>query len=103
WFARLGGPRLLYVGSLDDRLDIGLLDALASAMPNASIVLVGPLLDARHLAPLGRHANVALRPPVARKELAALVAAADACLIPHVRNPLTEGMSPLKLYEYLAA
>jgi teichuronic acid biosynthesis glycosyltransferase TuaH len=27
---------------------------------------------------------------------------ADACLIPHVRNSLTEAMSPLKLYEYLA-
>jgi len=25
------------------------------------------------------------------------------CLIPHARTPLTEGMSPLELYEYLAA
>ena len=27
----------------------------------------------------------------------------DACLIPHVINSLTRAMSPLKLYEYLAA
>lgn len=32
-----------------------------------------------------------------------MIAAADAGLVPHVRNPLTEAMSPLKLYEYLAA
>ena len=43
-----------------------------------------------------------LRPAVARAEVVGLVAAADACLIPHVRNGLTEAMSPLKLYEYLA-
>ena len=37
-----------------------------------------------------------------RREIVALVAAADACLIPHARTPMTEAMSPLKLYEYLA-
>jgi hypothetical protein len=31
-----------------------------------------------------------------------MMAAADVGLIPHVRSPLTEAMSPLKLYEYLA-
>ena len=31
-----------------------------------------------------------------------LIGAAEACLVPHVGNRLTEAMSPLKLYEYLA-
>ena len=31
-----------------------------------------------------------------------MIAAADVGLVPHVRTPLTEAMSPLKLYEYLA-
>jgi teichuronic acid biosynthesis glycosyltransferase TuaH len=31
------------------------------------------------------------------------MAAADVCLLPHRRTPLTESMSPLKLYEYLAS
>ena len=47
--------------------------------------------------------NVHVFPPVDRPDLPGLVAAADVCLVPHVRTPLTEAMSPLKLYEYLAA
>ena len=37
-----------------------------------------------------------------RRDVVGLIGAADACLIPHVGNRLTEAMSPLKLYEYLA-
>lgn len=102
WFGALGSPRLLYVGSLDDRLDVTALGAVADANPHGSLTLVGPLLAPRHLEALRRRPNVVVRPPVGRAEVVALVAAADACLIAHVRTPLTEGMSPLKLYEYLA-
>jgi teichuronic acid biosynthesis glycosyltransferase TuaH len=102
WFTALPGPRLLYVGSLESRVDVAAIASAARGMPSASFVLVGPLLDAGHFEALRREPNVFLRPPVAREEVVALVAAADACLIPHVRNGLTEAMSPLKLYEYLA-
>jgi teichuronic acid biosynthesis glycosyltransferase TuaH len=102
WFARLPGPRLLYVGSLESRVDVEAIATAARELPSASFVLVGPLLDADHFEPLRGEPNVLLRPSVARAEVVDLVAAADACLIPHVRNGLTEAMSPLKLYEYLA-
>jgi teichuronic acid biosynthesis glycosyltransferase TuaH len=102
WFRERPAPRLLYVGSLDERLDVEAIAAVARAFPDGSVTLVGPLLDEAHLAPLRAQANVAIRPPVGRTEVVGLIAASDACLIPHVRTPLTEGMSPLKLYEYLA-
>ncbi len=102
WFAQLPGPRLLYVGSLESRVDVDALATAARAHADASIALVGPLLDGGHFERLLQEPNVHLHPPVARAEVVALVAAADACLIPHVDNPLTRAMSPLKLYEYLA-
>jgi len=102
WFAALPGPRLLYVGSLESRVDVGALGRAARAFPDASIALVGPMLEAAHFERLLREPNVHLRPPAARDEVVALVASADACLIPHLDNALTESMSPLKLYEYLA-
>jgi teichuronic acid biosynthesis glycosyltransferase TuaH len=102
WFRARTAPRLLYVGSLDERLDVEAVVAVARAFPEGSVTLVGPMLDEAHLAALRQEPNVAVRPPVARAEVVSLIAASDACLIPHVRNPLTEGMSPLKLYEYLA-
>jgi glycosyltransferase involved in cell wall biosynthesis len=103
WFAQLPGPRLLYVGSLDSRVDVDQLGRTARALPSASIVVVGPLLDEAHFAALRDEPNVHLHGPVPRESVVSLVSAADVCLIPHVRNALTEAMSPLKLYEYLAA
>jgi len=102
WFAQLPGPRLLYVGTLDSRLDVDAVAALARAWPQGSIVLAGPLADSDHLAPLQAQPNVTFAGPVPRAQVAALVHAADACLVPHRRLPLTEAMSPLKIYEYLA-
>ena len=102
WFPNLSGPRLLYVGSLESRVDVGAISKAAEAMPDASFALVGPMLDEAHFEPLQGLTNVHFFPPASRAEVVALVAAADACLIPHVDSPLTRAMSPLKLYEYLA-
>ncbi len=103
WFASLPSPRLLYVGTLDFRLDLSQVQALAEGYREASIVLVGRCPDPARYEALRALPNVTIRPPVERAELPGLVAAADVGLIPHVRSPLTEAMSPLKLYEYLAA
>jgi teichuronic acid biosynthesis glycosyltransferase TuaH len=103
WFAQLPGPRLLYVGSLDSRVDVDQLARTARAYADGSIAIVGPLLDEGHFAALRAEPNVHLHGAVTRETIVSLVSAADVCLIPHVRNALTEAMSPLKLYEYLAA
>ncbi len=102
WFAELPGPRLLYIGTLDSRLDVGAVAAVARGWPEGSVVLAGPVADGSHLEPLRREPNVTFSGPASREEVAALVHAADACLVPHRRLPLTEAMSPLKIYEYLA-
>lgn len=103
WFTDLPGPRLLYVGSLTTRIDVDAVREVARALPEASIALVGPLADPAHFEPLRAEPNVSFHEPVGRRGVASLACAADACLLPHVRSPLTEAMSPLKLYEYLAS
>jgi glycosyltransferase involved in cell wall biosynthesis len=103
WFAELPGPRLFYVGTLDTRLDIEAIRAVARAWPQGSVVLVGPVVDEAHLAPALAEPNVVAHQSVPRDQVAALARAADACLLPHRQTPLTEAMSPLKLYEYLAS
>ncbi len=102
WFAELPGPRLLYVGTLDSRLDVVAVLAVARAWRGGSIVLAGPIADPDYLIRLHEEPNVHFPGPVPRQEVAALAHAADACLVPHRRLPLTEAMSPLKIYEYLA-
>jgi teichuronic acid biosynthesis glycosyltransferase TuaH len=102
WFLRLPSPRLLYVGSLQSRIDVEQIARIAAGFPDGSISLVGPLQEPAHFEPLRGIANVHIHPPVPRREVTGLIGSADAGLIPHVSSPLTEAMSPLKLYEYLA-
>jgi teichuronic acid biosynthesis glycosyltransferase TuaH len=103
WFTELPGPKLLYVGTLDPRVEVEALVEIAMSHPQASLVLIGRCPNPDHYARIRDLPNVTIAPPVDRAELTALVAAADVGLIPHVRDQLTEAMSPLKLYEYLAA
>jgi teichuronic acid biosynthesis glycosyltransferase TuaH len=103
WLPALPGPRLLYIGTLDSRLDVDAVRAVARAWPEGSVSLVGPLTEPKHLASLLAEPNVAAHEPVDRRQVAALACGADACLVPHNQTPLTEAMSPLKLFEYLAS
>jgi teichuronic acid biosynthesis glycosyltransferase TuaH len=102
WALELRRPLLVYVGTLDARLDVQALLATARTLPEATIVVAGPVADAEPLAALRDARNIDVRPALGRDDVAGLIHAADAALLPHVRNPLTEAMSPLKLYEYLA-
>jgi glycosyltransferase involved in cell wall biosynthesis len=101
WFTCLPGPRLLYVGTLDDRVDLDVIRSLAIRFPGGSVVLVGAEVDGA-MSAIRSVANVHVAPQVSRREVVGLVHAADVCLLPHRRTALTEAMSPLKLYEYVA-
>jgi teichuronic acid biosynthesis glycosyltransferase TuaH len=103
WFAKLPGPRMLYVGTLDERLDVSLVRETAERFSDGSVVLVGLKANSGHLAALEGLPNLHVHPSVGRSVVTALVSAADVCLIPHARTPLTRAMSPLKLFEYVAA
>jgi glycosyltransferase involved in cell wall biosynthesis len=102
WAANVSRPLLLYVGSLDARIDVGGLLEVAHALPHATIAFVGPLQAPRHLAPLTEAPNVVIKPFADRRTVTSLIRIADVGLVSHLRTPLTEAMSPLKLYEYLA-
>lgn len=103
WFDGLPGPRLLYIGALGSRIDIAAMLAVARAFPQGTVALVGPLAEREHLAELLAEPNVVHHEAVPREQVAALCHGADACLLPHRQTELTEAMSPLKLYEYLAS
>jgi len=103
WLAAIPHPRAVYVGTLDQRLDIEGLVELAGKIPEMQIVLLGPVGDDDRLGALEGVANIHTHPHVGRSELVATLRNADLCLLSHRRTPLTEAMSPLKVYEYLAA
>ncbi len=105
--AALPRPRIVFTGAIvATKLDLPLLAALARSRPAWSFALVGPVGpgDPRtDVSALRELPNVHLLGPRAYAQLPAALRAADAGLIPYARNPITESVFPMKVYEYLAA
>ncbi|HWQ27157.1 MAG TPA: glycosyltransferase [Chlorobaculum sp.] len=98
-------PVLGYVGALD-WLDAALVEAVARAWPDFSIVLVGPAYSrdwkVRHASLLSLP-NVHCPGKVEYSELPAWVQRFDLALMPLERSDLKRASHPNKLYEYTAA
>lgn len=103
WLAAIPGPRAIYVGTIDSRLDVEGIARLAVLRPNLHIVLLGPTPDPEYTRALREVPNVHQHSGVGRSELVAALRNCDVSLLSHRRTALTEAMSPLKVYEYLAA
>jgi UDP-galactopyranose mutase len=100
--ATVPSPRLGYAGVIDERIDLELVDGVAAARPDVSIVLVGPIVK---IDP----ADVPARPNIVRlglkpyADLPRYLGGWDAGWMPFARNDATRYISPTKTPEYLAA
>lgn len=103
WLAAIPRPRAIYVGTIDNRLDTEGIAALAKARPDVSFVLLGPIPDPDYVSRVRSIPNIHVHPGVGRQELVAALRNSQVSLLAHRRTALTEAMSPLKVYEYLAA
>ena len=96
---RFARPCFGYIGALADWLDYEALIALARAYPQGSIVLAGP----EHHSVPELPPNVQLLGQLPHAELPALLAQVDVGLVPFVVSDATQGVNPVKVYEYLAS
>jgi len=103
WAKALPRPCIAYVGAIQDRLDTDAIRQVAEHLPNATIFVVGPVLDPNIPARLAGLPNIRVKPALGRAEVAGFIHSVDLCIMPHHITPLTLSMSPLKLYEYCAA
>lgn len=105
--AALPTPRIVFTGAIVAvKLDLGLLVEMARKRPSWSFALVGPIGPGEphaDVSALAAEPNIHLLGPRAYGELPNVLRAADAGLIPYVRNELTDSIFPMKVYEYLAA
>lgn len=98
-------PIIAYTGTIHkERVDLPMVEAIANAYPRATVALIGPvMLNAGDIARLKSHPNLKLPGTFPFEEMPRVMSAFDVCMVPHVVSPFTESLSPLKLYEYLAA
>lgn len=104
--AGLQSPVVGFAGNLvSTKVDFDLLDAMADARPDWTLVLVGPARSdaAARIHRLTEKPNVRWLGPKDYAELPRYVAGFDVGLIPYVTTAYTRSCFPLKLFEYLAA
>ncbi len=97
--ARFPRPRLVFVGALDTWVDFDTLAELGRRIPHASVLVFGPGEPKRHSYP----ANVHFMGAYPYRDLPTLLRHCDVGLVPFIKSDLTHAVSPLKLFEYLAA
>lgn len=99
---------VVFAGNLTDyKVDFDLLLATARMSPHIRLVLAGPIADGGGRRPKGLdrllEAGAEWLGPLAPDALADLFSRSCVGLIPYQLNAYTEGVFPMKLYEYLAA
>jgi glycosyltransferase involved in cell wall biosynthesis len=100
--ASLKRPVVGYYGVIDERIDYDLLRALASALTDVELVMVGPVVKVDP-AELPQAENIHWLGQRQYAELPAHVKGFDVCLMPFALNDATEYINPTKTLEYMAA
>ncbi len=99
-------PLLGYTGSVDDRLDFDLIQALADRFDQGSLVFIGavsPRLSAPARRALQARPNIHLLGSRSRSRLPAYIRYLDVALMPYADSLFTRYQSPMKAWEYLYA
>lgn len=99
--AGLDRPRLGYCGVIDERINMDLIDTMATAHPEWQIVMVGPVVK---IDPNGlpRQKNIHWLGQQSYNDLPAFICGWDVCLMPFALNEATRFISPTKMLEYMA-
>lgn len=100
--AALPRPRVGFFGVIDERMDLGLVDAVAAARPDWHFVMLGPVVKIDP-ANLPQRPNIHWLGSKSYADLPAYLAGWDAGFMPFALNESTRFISPTKTPEFLAA
>jgi len=96
-------PIVGYYGALAKWFDYEFVKYLAKNRSDYEILLIGHKHDdSLRKAGLQHHSNITVLPPVEYKDLPSYAIWFDVSIIPFTLNEITESVSPVKLFEYMA-
>lgn len=96
-------PIIGFVGNLEAKIDIELIEKIAKRFESCFILLIGSTHANPKAAELAQLPNVIMPGVVAYTEVATWVNLFRVGIIPHRRMAMTNNMNPLKSYVYIAA
>lgn len=94
-------PLIGYYGVIDERIDLELLDTIASLRPDLSFVMIGPVVKIQE-SNLPNHSNIYYLGSKSYNDLPAYLKAFDIAMMPFAINESTKFISPTKTLEYIA-
>ena len=97
WWTDRPGPKLVFWGVVDRRLDTAWCLALAERC--GTLVIFGPVQEIDPA--IASHANIILPGPVPYEDLPGIARQADVLVMPYADLPVTRAIQPLKFKEYL--
>lgn len=92
-----------YLGNIERRIDYDLLLDIIEDLPDWTLVMAGPV--EHHYVPekLKLHPRVYFTGPIPYSDAPALLHSFDVAIIPFLKDEVSTGIYPLKLFEYLAS
>jgi glycosyltransferase involved in cell wall biosynthesis len=91
-----------YVGVIDERVDLDIIERMAAALPDWTVRMVGPVAKIEESS-LPQASNIDYVGMVPYHQLPQVMAGFDVALMPFALNEATRAISPTKTLEYLAA
>lgn len=95
-------PRVVYVGAIAAWFDFDLVAELAHRMPDLNFILFGSWMSGI-TQPETYPSNIHILGPIEYEKVPDVLACSDVGLVPFKDCELVQGVSPIKVYEYLAA
>lgn len=96
-------PTLVYIGVIQERVDLALIAWLARERPHYDFLIAGTVWKEMDVSILRALPNVSLPDTVAYDDLPALLAPCSVGIVPHKADALVQSMNPMKIFDYLAA
>jgi glycosyltransferase involved in cell wall biosynthesis len=94
-------PIFLMIANFDERIDTDLIIKISDKFQDSSIVLLGGAKK-DVIKKLSEKKNIIFLNYIKRDDIANYINYSDICFIAYKRNEFINGISPIKLYEYLA-
>lgn len=95
-------PKVGYLGSIDDRFDIVLMEKVIQNLPDIKFHFVGRVVYQKVQEKLAPYPNVEFSPPVSAEQVPPIMGSMDIGIIPYLKNDFTRAVYPLKVNEYLS-
>ncbi|MBT1701678.1 glycosyltransferase [Chryseosolibacter indicus] len=97
------GKVMGYLGNIERRTDFELLRRVLDQLPEWQLVLAGPVERQYVPVEIFEHKRIHFIGPVPHEEAPSVVRRFDVALIPFKCDEVSQGIYPLKLFEYMAA